>query len=134
MNNKVTIFCMSGEKPVKHHFENLDSLGWGKGNINSGYLLELIDKPIRANGFTTDEKYIYMSVDRFSPEECSELDSESVEQVDVFFNGSNIISFLGWVNKDTRTISSSDFNGWITEYHFNQNMWDKIVIKQTEIV
>ena len=102
---------MSGKKPVKHHYENLDSLGWGKGNINSGYLLELIDKPIRANGFATDENYIYMSVDRFSPEECSELDSESVEQVDVFFNGSNIISFLGWVNEDTRTISSSDFSG-----------------------
>lgn len=66
-----------------------------------------------------------MSVDRPFDDEIEQAD---VEMIDVYFNGELISSCDGVLDEDYKSILISDYKHVITEYYFNRQMWDELVI------
>lgn len=131
MSKEVIIFCMTGNKSIKKKFDDLGVLGWDKTPANEyGYL---INYGVKNKEVNIQAKYIYMSVDRPFHEGIESVTPEDVEMIDVYFDGELIISCDGWFNENKQSILLTDYETTITEYYFNNKMWeDMVVIRSKE--
>lgn len=123
MSKEVVIFCMTGNKSIKKKLDDLSVLGWEyKEASEYSYLLNYGVNTPQVN---IKAKHIYMSVDRPFDDEIEPAD---VEMIDVYFNGELIISCDGVLDEECKSILISDYQHVITEYYFNRQMWDELVI------
>jgi len=130
MSKEVIIFCMTGTKSIKKKFDDLSVLGWN--NIPSNEYGSLINYGVRNKEINIQAKYIYMSVDRPFHEGIESIAPEDLEMIDVYFNGELIITCDGWFNENSRKILTTDYKKVITEYFFNNKMWEEIVVMRSK--
>lgn len=123
MPKEVVIFCMTGTKSIKKKADSLSVLGWE--HYEPSEYSYLLSHGVKNPQFNIQAKYIYMSVDRPFDDEIEQAD---VEMIDVYFNGELIISCDGVLDEDCKSILISDYKHVITEYYFNRQMWDELVI------
>lgn len=130
MSKEVIIFCMTGTKSIKKKFDDLSVLGWS--DIPSNEYGYLINYGVKNKEINIKAKYIYMSVDRPFHEGVESITPEDLEMIDVYFNGELIITCDGWFNENSRKILTTDYKKVITEYFFNNKMWEEIVVMRSK--
>lgn len=130
MYKEVIIFCMTGNKSIKKKFDDLSVLGWD--NIPSRIYVTLLNNGVKNNEINIQAKYIYMSVDRPFYEGVESITPEDLEMIDVYFNGELIITCDGWFDENNQKILTTDYEKVITEYFFNNKMWEEIVVMRSK--
>ena len=130
MSKEVIIFCMTGTKSIKKKFDDLSVLGWDM--IPSRIYVTLLNNGVKNKEINIQAKYIYMSVDRPFHEGIESIAPEDLEMIDVYFNGELIITCDGWFDENNQKIVTTDYKKVITEYFFNNKMWDEIVLMRSK--
>lgn len=130
MSKEVIIFCMTGTKSIKKKFDDLSVLGWDM--IPPRIYVTLLNNGVKNKEINIQSKYIYMSVDRPFHEGVESIAPEDLEMIDVYFNGELIITCDGWFDENNQKIVTTDYKKVITEYFFNNKMWDEIVVMRSK--
>lgn len=130
MSKEVIIFCMTGIKSIKKKFDDLSVLGWDM--IPPRIYVTLLNNGVKNKEINIQAKYIYMSVDRPFHEGIESIAPEDLEMIDVYFNGELIITCDGWFDENNQKIVTTDYKKVITEYFFNNKMWDEIVVMRSK--
>lgn len=130
MSKEVIIFCMTGAKSIKKKFDDLSVLGWDM--IPSRIYVTLLNNGVKNKEINIQAKYIYMSVDRPFHEGIESITPEDLEMIDVYFNGELIITCDGWFDENNQKILTTDYEKVITEYFFNNKMWEEIVVMRSK--
>lgn len=130
MSKEVTIFCMTGTKSIKKKFDDLSVLGWDM--IPPRIYVTLLNNGVKNKEINIQSKYIYMSVDRPFHEGVESIAPEDLEMIDVYFNGELIITCDGWFDENNQKILTTDYEKVITEYFFNNKMWEEIVVMRSK--
>lgn len=131
MSKEVIIFCMTGTKSIKKKFDDLSVLGWDM--IPPRIYVTLLNNGVKNKEINIQAKYIYMFVDRPFHEGIESIAPEDLEMIDVYFNGELIITCDdGWFDENNQKIVTTDYKKVITEYFFNNKMWDEIVVMRSK--